>query len=54
MDGGDASAEGESLEALMKGNGHEEHGKGGPCGDREGHADEHAVEQDARLEKQAL
>ncbi|KIH94859.1 hypothetical protein SPBR_03703 [Sporothrix brasiliensis 5110] len=54
VDGGDAAAEGQALEALVEGDGDEKNDKGGARGDAEGHADEDAVEQDAGLQEHAL
>lgn len=38
----------------MEGDGDEEDEEGGPDGDRKGHADEDAVEEDARFKEEAL
>ena len=54
VDGGDAAAEGKTLEGLVDGDGEEEDEEGGAGLDGEGHADEDAVEEDAGLEEEAL
>ena len=49
--GGDAGAQGEALEDLMEGDGHEEDEKGRARRDGQGHADEDAVEEDAGFQE---
>ena len=52
--GGNAGAEGEAFEGLVKDDGDEEDDERGADGDGEGHADEHAVEQNPHLQQQDL
>ncbi|TKW51090.1 hypothetical protein CTA1_6158 [Colletotrichum tanaceti] len=54
LDGGNTATESEPLKRLVKTDGDEEDDKSRARGDRDGHADEDAVEEDAALEEEAL
>ncbi|POR36132.1 Uncharacterized protein TPAR_03671 [Tolypocladium paradoxum] len=54
VDGGDARAQRQALKGLVEDDGDEQHDEVGADGHAERHADEDAVEEDARLEQDAL